>query len=301
MTYGKLVERILTFRKLGVSFAEDLLPVADARLEQLKSVWGNHTATATGMNDGIPTKTSKTHRVAVFGDASSSMSRAIEAASIFASMVSVCFDAELSFFGWGLVRSPHPKPRNVQEALEICDKVRASGCTCLAAALWPYFESKTKMDLFVMVTDEEENTNHEGYNFAALLAAYRRTVHPDAKLVVVRVGRGCRRFQGTLREHGIDYKTVVVDGERPDHAKFDALLGQIAMIMDPTIVASVQTNETNQTGSRGRDENRNGNDNDSDGVLVDALAAASVRSEGMNETNCSSTSSASNDSEFVVL
>jgi len=86
--------------------------------------------------------------------------------------------------------------------------------------------------MFVMVTDEGEKTNMNGYNFAKLLAEYKKTVNPDLSLVIVRVGSGCSRFQGTLKANGIDYQLVLVDAYRPDHAKFDALLGQIALVMN---------------------------------------------------------------------
>lgn len=227
MTYGKLVERILTFRRMGVSFAPDLVPLADARLEDLKSFW-------TGQQQLEEEGSAK--RMAVFGDASASMQTAIEAASIFASMVSVCFDAELSFFGADLVPSPHEKPQNVHEALEVSTKVRAAGGTSLAAALWPYYANRKKMDMFIMVTDEGENTKKEGYMFAPLLKKYRDEINPDVKLVVVRVGRGCIHFQNSLKVNEIAHKTVIVDGERPDHAKFDALLGQLALMASRKVI-----------------------------------------------------------------
>jgi hypothetical protein len=86
------------------------------------------------------------------------------------------------------------------------------------------------MDMFVMVTDEEENTPKNGYNFASLLAAYKKKVNPDVSLVIVCVGQGDNRFRQDLANNGIDYKLVQVDGARPDHAKFDALLGQLALL-----------------------------------------------------------------------
>jgi len=215
LTYGKLVERLLTFEKMNVSFAKDLFPLATSRLGALKEYW---------KEDGDSSK------VAVFGDASSSMQLAIEASTIFASMVAACFDAELSFFSSGLVKSPHEKPQTVGETLEVCKKIRASGCTSLAAALWPYYTNKVVMDTFVLVTDEEENTQCHGYMFARLLAKYKEQVNENVNLIVVRVGRGDARFQEDLKCNGIDYKVVGIDSTRPDLAKFDALLGQVHMM-----------------------------------------------------------------------
>lgn len=216
VTYGKLVERILTLRRKKANvLAEMLVPIAERRLKQLQSLW----------DLGLTRK-----KVAVFGDASASMQNAIEAAAIFASMVSVCFDGELSFFRSDLLSSPHAKPSNVHEALEVCEQIHADGTTSLASALWPYFVDRIRMDIFVMVTDEMENTEKNGFMFASLLALYTEIVNPDVCLVIVCVGTGCPRFRESLALRGINYKVVQVDGARPDHAKFDALLGQLALL-----------------------------------------------------------------------
>jgi hypothetical protein len=81
-----------------------------------------------------------------------------------------------------------------------------------------------------MVTDEMENTRKNGFMFAPLLAQYMENVNPDVCLVIVCVGNGCPQFRKSLAFHGINYKVVQVDGARPDHAKFDALLGQLALL-----------------------------------------------------------------------
>jgi hypothetical protein len=130
VTYGKLVERILTLRRKKANLvAEKLVPIAERRLKQLQSLW----------DLGLIRK-----KVAVFGDASASMQNAIEAAAIFASMVSVCFDGELSFFRADLLASPYAKPSNVHEALQVCEQIRADGTTSLASALWPYYANNIK-------------------------------------------------------------------------------------------------------------------------------------------------------------
>jgi hypothetical protein len=214
-TYGKLLERLLTFQKLfeRKRMAESLMDVAANRLDILKERY---------MDD-----TNK-KAVAVFGDASSSMTTAIEAAAIIASIVSTTLDGELSFFASGLVESPHKKPSSVEETLEICRKIRAHGCTSLAACLWPYYEQKKSMDTIVMVTDEHENTMCNGFQFADLFKKYKETINPNVVLVVVRVGAGSKSFQNSLERNGIEAKTVIIDNYRPDLTKFNGLVGQIA-------------------------------------------------------------------------
>jgi len=213
-TFGKLLERLLTFQKLHqTKLASLLMGVAAMKLDLLKEKY----------RDNLNPKA-----VAVFGDASSSMQTAIEAAAIIASIISTTLDGELSFFASDLVKSPHLKPSSVEETLEVCQEIQAHGCTNLAACLWPYFEAKKVVDTIVMVTDEYENTKCHNYYFADLLAAYRKEVNPNVVLVVVRVGMGSGEFQRSLDTNEIEPKVVIIDSSRPDLTKFDGLVGQIA-------------------------------------------------------------------------
>jgi len=215
-SYGKLLACILKFRS-SPTICKCLEDIAGKRLQYLR-----------GQYDGYDGNENGT--IAVFGDASSSMQVAVEAATIFASMVSACLDGELSFFGSDLIPSPHKKPKTVQDTMDVCKKIRANGCTNLAAALWPYYQDKTKIDTIVMVTDEYENGKTDGCNFAQLLKRYKEEVHAAVKFVVVRVGRGSDYFQQTLNANDIKYSVIIIDQDRPDLAKFDALLGQIALL-----------------------------------------------------------------------
>jgi len=85
------------------------------------------------------------------------------------------------------------------------------------------------MDLFVIVTDEVENRFYNGHRFGSLFEKYLDEVNPFAKLVVVCVGEGDGTFRQSLSGRGIRYTTVYIDDSRPDLAKFDALLGRLAM------------------------------------------------------------------------
>ena len=217
-TLGKLVERILTFQsRKWHRLAQALMPIAETRLQALKVEWAS---SSTKVDVGA---------TVVFGDASSSMTTAIQAATILASMISVCWNGELSFFTGSLLASPHERPSTVAQVLEVCAKVEANGCTSLAAALWPHYQAKRRLARIVMVTDEEENTECHGYMFARLLQTYRKDVHAGVELILVGVGPGCARFRQSLAECGITYKRIEIDKGRPDLSKFDALLGQLAL------------------------------------------------------------------------
>ena len=103
------------------------------------------------------------------GDASASMQTAIDAATIFAAMVSVCWGGEVCFFSSGYIASPHPRPKTVEQVLDITRKIRANNSTAIASGLWNAYEKKMFLQRIVLVTDEEENTACHGFMFAGLL------------------------------------------------------------------------------------------------------------------------------------
>jgi hypothetical protein len=212
--FGKLLERVLMFQRTDPQLATHLMEVASERLNQ--------------MVEKFQGTRKQGKRIAVFGDASASMQTAIEASTIFASMASACLDGELSFFASDLIQSPYAKPSTVKETMQICQSVNADGCTSLAAALWPYFDQQIIVDAIVLVTDEGENTECNGYSFADLLREYKETVNPQVALVIICVGSGEEEFRDSLTEHGIKATTVTIDEGRPDLTKYDALLTQVA-------------------------------------------------------------------------
>lgn len=113
------------------------------------------------------------------------MQVAVQVSTIIASIISVTLRGELSFFNGGLITSPHPSPTTLEHVLEVCDAIYASGSTSPAAALWPYYANQTAVDLFVVVTDEEENTAKNGRLFAKLFMQYRQDVNPSAMVYFV--------------------------------------------------------------------------------------------------------------------
>jgi len=179
----------------------------------------------------------------------------------------VCFDGELSFFSGELVKSPHKKPKTVKDTLEICDEIRARGCTSLAAALWPYYKEKKFMDMFVLVTDEEENTRKGGFFFAELLAKYKAEVNDSVTLVIVCVGRGDSRFRSSLKLNHINYRVVHIDGSRPDLGKFGAVLGQLAMISSRFNISSGKKNKEEKE-KESTEIEEGGESNEEDFVMV---------------------------------
>lgn len=210
--YGKLMERLLTFRSQKRSFVDLLLTHAQQKLDEIH----------------IPSNS----RVCVLGDASGSMEVAINTATIIASSLCVCLNAELSFFNESVVHPPM-QPKTAMDVLTVTEHVQATGCTSPAAALYPYVEQGKVVDLFVIVTDEEENTQSHGYNFAELFARYRREVNPDAQVFLVSFLSGPNTFVGkmraALRVQGIGCKQFRFDPRQPDLSRLPNLFASLAL------------------------------------------------------------------------
>ena len=225
MSYGKLMERVLTVRTSGnYAMYKTLLGPAENRLNNLK--------------------VKDMGKVAILGDASSSMQIAINTSNIIAStLCSVC-NAELRLF-----RSDDElltSPTSVNDVIEMSKKNIAHSATAPAASLWPYYKSKTRVDIFIIVTDEEENTSHtgqstwsynkqenKGFMFAPLFKKYLEEVNSEAKLVFVSFTQpGVDGFMVTsIKEHipGFDEKMLVfkMDTQRPDLSKLDKILTRL--------------------------------------------------------------------------
>ena len=215
--FGKLMERLLLFRKR--SFGKLLVPYAQKLLSELVI------------------KTNK--KVAVFGDASASMQVAVNSATIIGSVLCSCLDASLSFFDNKCYDGPCV-PRSVEDVLLVTDKVRANNATAPAACLWPFLANKVPVDLFIVVTDEEENTTYDGKwsrekekMFVGLFERYLKEVNPSASVFFVSFlkstttnGQMVEDFNKTGL--GEKCKQFRFDPTRPDLSKLNALIAEIA-------------------------------------------------------------------------
>jgi len=209
--YGKLMERMLFFREKKTSFAPLMLPFAEERLRESK-------LTGSGI------------RVVVAGDASGSMEVAIKSATILGSLLSLTLDANLVFFNEELLKAPC-QPRSAGDVLRVVESMPAKGATSMAAALWPFYEGKIKLDLFVLVSDEGENQKSHGFSFAELFLKYRQDVNPNAQVLLVSFLKDGDRgaVRDSLRAQRIELQQYRLDPDRPDTSKFDTILGRVAL------------------------------------------------------------------------
>jgi len=268
--FAKLLDRLLTFRKKRTPFWQLLMPHAEALLDELKNrrlalvsrggprslqslaaaavVESGTSAVPEAVAMSVPVETQL--RVAVLGDASASMQVCVDSACICGAMMSAIFDAQLVFFGRDAFRAKcHEMPTTVQQVLEVTEEVRANSSTSPAAALYEFYRECREIDIFVVVTDEEENTRHDGSHgwgrqlhqdasdgggmfFAQLFEKYRADVHEDTELLFVSflsnpTDEGA--MVRALKERGITAKQFKYDQQRPDLSKFDTLLGMVLL------------------------------------------------------------------------
>lgn len=131
------------------------------------------------------------------------------------------------------------------------------------------------MDLFIVVTDEEENTSYRSEMFTPLYMKYKTEVNPEVQLFFVSFLNNTDEGEmvALLRGEGVETRQFRLDGRRPDLTKFDELVGLLTLqILDQKGVADVVQI------SKGI---KNLNTNDSEvGSSVDFGAVGTEASEG---------------------
>ncbi|KAJ3295197.1 hypothetical protein HK104_002931 [Borealophlyctis nickersoniae] len=210
INYPKLMERILLLK--GVSPAADLLlPYGEELLSAIQFPENNL-------------------RIAVFGDSSPSMQVAIKTATIIGSLLAARLDAELTFFDHAR-HFPTIQPRTAADVLTVTDSVQIHHSTSPAVCLYPYYATRTPMDLFIVVTDEEENTAcpDSRMMFAPMFMKYKEEVNPDIQLFFVSfLEIGDQGYMvSQLKQAGLEQspRQFRLDTYRPDLSKFDELVG----------------------------------------------------------------------------
>nr|KAG5704322.1 hypothetical protein BaRGS_012631 [Batillaria attramentaria] len=222
---GKLLERLLTFKMLRdnvdarsnrvqgstdkACFLPRLIRLAEPRLTSIQ----------------LPLEAP----IVVIGDASGSMGVAIRTSTIIASLLTAICSARLVFFNTENRDAPF-LPETVEQVLELAVTTQAAGGTAPAASLWPFYERKEVVKTFIMVTDEEENSNCHGHRFAPLYKMYCDEVYP-ARLVFVSFLRSQHASGQMVNElKGLGYNPLQfrLEGTRPDLSKLDNLFGLLS-------------------------------------------------------------------------
>ena len=196
--------------------------------------------------------------VVVLGDASSSMQVAINTSSIITSLLCSLADAELHLFKDKDIRCDNP-PRTVTEVVAYAKQMQASSSTSPAASLYYYYKNKKPVKTFVIVTDEEENTDYQGRThwclmsnadkmFADLYDKYCAEIGP-AKLVFVSFtnptsdGQMVTALKKKIGEAKVaEFVSVYkFDGRNPDLSKLDYMLEKLAKPISTTDITPSTT------------------------------------------------------------
>lgn len=261
---AKLIERILMLQKKKKPFADKLIKYAEERLSSLRMT------------------ESKDRNIAILGDCSASMSVAVETASIVSGLLSVGLKADLVFFNNMMLPSPlsgGKAPSDVKEVLHVARAVSANSATSPAIALKHFYDMGKKkegkvIDMFIVVTDEEENTpcslsdsnarrgwSYTGdgvstFDFAQLFKKYRDEVNRNAQVMFISFlqqsakGEMVTRLPQVIPD--IKIRQYRLDGHLPDLSKFSELLGVVSMALQELpprstpVVAVETTTQTDQ-------------------------------------------------------
>ena len=171
--YGKLMDRILKFKQKKLSFVEYLIPFAEQALDTIKYFNNNN-------------NNNKTLNVAVLGDASGSMDVAIESSSIISSLLSVALNADLKFFNSNIINVNNDLiPKTVLETIKIVENTIAQGGTNMACTINYYIINNIKIDLFILVSDENENEKYNNMWFDQIFYKYLNEINKKCKLFLV--------------------------------------------------------------------------------------------------------------------
>jgi hypothetical protein len=201
LSYGKIMERLLFFRKLregerNASKSDDSQSSDNATTIPRSSDEPTHANKAQfyfDLSDIAQAqlkkiKLSVESPVAVLGDASRSMGVAFRTAHVLSSLLTTICSAKLTFFNEKMFL-PAKHPETIEDVLQLASETLVGRKSAPAAALVPYYDSKEVIKTFVLVSDEKENTSArsnsgEKWRFFQLLKKYREEVYP-AKLIFV--------------------------------------------------------------------------------------------------------------------
>ncbi|XP_075250977.1 uncharacterized protein LOC142343164 [Convolutriloba macropyga] len=214
-SYGKLMERIFTLRenKENKNIVDKLVEHAEKQLREISLTLKSP--------------------IAVLGDKSSSMQVCVTTSNIIASLLAMICDAHINFFDSMVVEAPF-YPSSVESVLKLSEAIRAGNTTAPAASLYPFYENQQKINTFIVVTDEEENTSYKNFRFAELFKKYKEEVH-KAELVFVSFLRSQHDDGQMVRElkkkdivKNDEIKQFKFDETRPDLTKLDHMFAVLS-------------------------------------------------------------------------
>lgn len=230
LPYGKLVDIIMDIQEYS-RLREILIRVAETKLLEYKL--------------SLPSP------VVVLCDASQSMDIAIRTSSIITSLLCAMTKSELNVFRDCNTFISDP-PRNVRDSLKFVQKTRAYDSTSPASSLIPYLNGKKEVRTFIIITDQEENTDiHGKYTgnmssdvklFASTYEIYAKNVYP-AKLIFITFGESDQMISALKTTLGSEYDKRVLnynfDKKEPDLRRLDTIMMKLADVETKSYILPV--------------------------------------------------------------
>lgn len=174
-------------------------------------------------------------KIGIFGDASGSMQVAIKTSSIIMSMLCVVANADLNLFRSKIELINNP-PKNVKDVITFNDICRADGGTNPASSLEPYYVNGIKLDMIIVVTDEDENEKCRQMSFADMFDKYCEKIGSVPKLIFIsflyagKKGQMVNEFNNKYPKYNEYIYQYIFDVNKPDLTKLDSILTKLATL-----------------------------------------------------------------------
>lgn len=169
--------------------------------------------------------------IVVLGDGSGSMEVAIKTSGIIMSVLTALCKCDLRIFRDNdeFIKTP---PKTVNDVILFSKACKACGSTSPAASLFPYLLNKQVVKTFIIVTDEEENTNCNGMDFIGIFKKYTKEVYAANLIFVSFLEKGVKgqmytKFQTQMPDYMEKVKQIIFGRRDPDLSKLDDLIANI--------------------------------------------------------------------------
>jgi hypothetical protein len=170
--------------------------------------------------------------IAILGDASGSMEIAIKTSTIIMSLLSFMFECKLHLFR--NKDEPIPSiPSSIEDIINFSKNTYAGGSTSPASSLEYFLNNKEIIKTFIIITDEEENTNSpKGYSFASVLKEYYKNVYKSDIIFISflpnrKDGQMTSILKNTMPD--IKLKQFLLNRQNPDLKKLDEIFNKLTI------------------------------------------------------------------------
>lgn len=195
---GQKAHRVSAFKSRVAAEATDLDAETAARLEKVA-------------HEQVKRRGRISRATALLVDKSGSMDQAIELGKRIAALISGICEGELVVYAFDsapyLIEAGGDQLADWERSFA---PIRAGGTTSAGSAVEAMRRRGTRVEQFLLVTDEQENTRPY---FAVALEAYARELGVEPNVVIVRVGAAAQDLEQMLRRRDVPVETLTFEGD----------------------------------------------------------------------------------------